>query len=92
MTCQEPVRLPLEPRPQRNQPRLHPEHLPRAPDPRPLRDGHLGPRGSHPAEGRWQDPTRDATALDEVADYLLACGAAPLAAVPAEADPAPALF
>ncbi|WP_376088773.1 DNA/RNA helicase domain-containing protein [Roseomonas sp. CCTCC AB2023176] len=50
------------------------------------------PRGSSAAAGRWHDPTRQAAAFDEVANYLLACGAAPLSPIPAEADPAPALF
>jgi hypothetical protein len=49
------------------------------------------PSGSPAADGAWYDPTRDAAELDAVAAYLLACGARPLAAVPA-ADPAPALL
>ncbi|TPG59112.1 DUF2075 domain-containing protein [Roseomonas nepalensis] len=47
------------------------------------------PRGS-PAGDPWHDPTRAAAEMDAVADHLLACGARPLAAIPA-ADPAPAL-
>jgi hypothetical protein len=49
------------------------------------------PPGSPAADGAWYDPTRDAAELDAVAAHLLACGARPLATVPA-ADPAPALL
>ncbi|WP_235924561.1 DNA/RNA helicase domain-containing protein [Roseomonas harenae] len=49
------------------------------------------PPGSPATDGSWHDPTRDAAELDAVAAHLLACGARPLAAVPA-ADPAPALL
>jgi hypothetical protein len=49
------------------------------------------PPGSPAADGAWYDSTRDAAELDAVAAHLLACGARPLAAIPA-ADPAPALL
>jgi hypothetical protein len=49
------------------------------------------PPGSPAADGARYDSTRDAAELDAVAAHLLACGARPLAAIPA-ADPAPALL
>jgi len=47
------------------------------------------PRGSRQGDP-WYDRTRDAAAMDAVADFLLACGARPLDTVPASAVPAPA--
>lgn len=51
------------------------------------------PRGSR-RDAPFHDATRDAAALDAIADLLLACGARPLteAALPAPAPPAPALL
>jgi hypothetical protein len=50
------------------------------------------PRGSRIGE-RWYDTTRDAAELDAIADFLLACGARPLADEPQPvAEPSPILL
>jgi hypothetical protein len=50
------------------------------------------PRGSDPADA-WFDRTRDARDLDAIAGFLLACGARPLDAAPADAAlPEPTLL
>jgi hypothetical protein len=51
------------------------------------------PRGSHPADP-WFDRTRDAREHDAIAEFLLACGARPLAeaALPAPPQPDAALL